>query len=316
MVLMLQPVDNNFVITKFKQSSKSMNYLQSLINWARMIKIEHTLFSLPFVISSALLAINYQEWQFKPVVFLWISLALLGARSAGMTLNRILDADIDLRNPRTQDREIPQGKISKNQAWIFTVLSLVILIYSAFQLPRLCQILLPIALTWLFVYSWMKRVTWLCHFVLGTTLGGATLGAWIAITGNLDSFAPVYLALAVSFWVAGFDIFYSLQDAEFDLSQKLHSIPAKFGKSTAIKIARFAHLLTPVFLYLCGQELGLGHYYKLGILFTVAALFYEQKLVSEEKIEAAFFTVNSWISVLILFFVILELVIASPVGAW
>lgn len=272
-----------------------------------MIKLEHTLFSLPFVISSALLAIDYQNGQIDWLVFLWIALCLLGARSAGMTLNRIFDADIDSINPRTQDREIPAGKISKYQAWIFAIVSLAILVFSAFQLPRLCQILLPIALTWLFAYSWMKRVTWLCHFVLGTTLGGATLGAWIAITGNLDSLAPVYLSLAVSFWVAGFDIFYSLQDAVFDLSQKLHSIPARFGKETALKIARFSHFLTPVFLYLCGQELGLGLYFKLAILFTVFALFYEQKLVTKDKIEAAFFTVNSWISVVIMIFVILEL---------
>ena len=150
-------------------------------------------------------------------------------------------------------------------------------------------------------------MTWLCHFFLGTTLGGGTLGAWIAITGNLESLAPVYLSLAVSFWVAGFDIYYSLQDADFDLSQNLHSIPAKFGKTTAIKIARFSHLLTPIFLYLCGQELMLGIWFKLGIVFTLAALYYEQKLVSENKIEQAFFTVNSWISVLIMVSVLLEL---------
>ncbi|MDA0772467.1 MAG: putative 4-hydroxybenzoate polyprenyltransferase [Cyanobacteria bacterium] len=281
--------------------------LEILSKWSKMIKLEHTLFSLPFVISSALLAIDYQNGQIDWMVFFWISLCLLGARSAGMTLNRIFDAEIDSRNPRTQDREIPQGKISKKQAWFFAILSLTILIFSAFQLPRLCQILLPIALTWLFAYSWMKRVTWLCHFVLGTTLGGATLGAWIAVTGNLDSLAPVYLALAVSFWVAGFDIFYSLQDEVFDLSQKLHSIPARFGKATAVKIARFTHLLTPIFLYLCGEELELGFYFKLAILFTVVALFYEQRLVNEQKIEKAFFTVNSWISVMIMVFVILEL---------
>ncbi|MBT6843963.1 MAG: 4-hydroxybenzoate octaprenyltransferase [Candidatus Melainabacteria bacterium] len=281
--------------------------ITKFVDWARMIKLEHTLFSLPFVISSALLAIDYQNGQIDWMIFFWISLCLLGARSAGMTLNRIFDAEIDSLNPRTQDREIPQGKINKSQAWFFTIVSLVLLIFSTLQLPQLCQILLPIALTWLFAYSWMKRVTWLCHFVLGTTLGGATLGAWIAITGNLDSFAPVYLALAVSFWVAGFDIFYSLQDEVFDLSQKLHSIPARFGKATAVKIARFTHLLTPIFLYLCGEELALGFYFKLAILFTVIALFYEQQLVNEEKIEKAFFTVNSWISVMIMVFVILEL---------
>ncbi len=284
------------------------NYFRTLATWARMIKLEHTLFSLPFVISSALLAIHYKNGIWQPMNFLWIVLCLVGARSAGMTLNRIFDADIDALNPRTQSREIPLGKISKTQAWIFALASLALLIYSAFQLPRLCQILLPIALIWLFAYSWLKRVTWLCHFFLGMTLGGATLGAWIAVTGAIDNLTPVYLALAVTVWVAGFDIFYSLQDAEFDASNRLHSIPAKFGKTNAIRIARFAHLVvTPLLLYLAGEELGLGLWYKFGILFTLAALYYEQKLVNENKIEAAFFTVNSWISVVILLFVVLEL---------
>lgn len=273
-----------------------------------MIKIEHTLFSLPFVVSSALLAIYYKNYQdYSLMSFFWITLCLFAARSLGMTLNRIYDADIDSKNPRTAIREIPTGKITKKQAWIFAIFSLIVLNYAAFQLPILCQILLPIALIWLFSYSWLKRVTWLCHFVLGTTLGGATLGAWIAVTGDLTSMAPVYLALAVSFWVAGFDIYYSTQDREFDLSQRLNSIPVRFGKSKAIKIARFCHFLTPLFLYLTGVELGLGLIYKIGIVFVILALFYEKQLVNEDKIEKAFFTVNSWISVLICFFVALEL---------
>lgn len=272
-----------------------------------MIKIEHTLFSLPFVVSSALLALNHSNLVFRPMVFLWIALSLLGARSTGMTLNRIFDAEIDALNPRTQAREIPTGKITKTQAWIFTLLSLTLLIYSAFQLPRLCQILLPIALVWLFAYSWLKRVTFLCHFVLGTTLGGATLGAWIAVTGDLDTWAPILFALAVSCWVAGFDIFYSTQDYEFDRAQGLHSIPVKLGITRALMLARFLHLLTPIFLYLTGEILGLGIWYKVGILLVLLALVYEARLVSEAKIEKAFFTVNTWISVLIMSFVVLDL---------
>lgn len=282
-----------------------------------MIKLEHTLFSLPFVISSALLAIYYLGFQnYQLINFLWISICLLGARSLGMTLNRIFDADIDAKNPRTQDREIPAGKISKTQAWIFAIISLVLLLYGAFQLPQICQILLPIALTWLFAYSWLKRLTWFCHFFLGTTLGGATLGGWIAVTGNLDTWAPAYLAIAVSFWVAGFDIFYASQDSEFDKKEKLHSVPAKFGKAKAFMIAKFCHALTPIFLYLCGEALGLGLYYKLGIVLVIAALFYEQNLVKEGKIEAAFFQVNTWISVLIMIAVILEIASVIPEGSF
>lgn len=284
-----------------------MSAWQKIKTWSEMIKLEHTLFSLPFVIASALLAIQYKNFQdYSLIALFWIALCLLGARSLGMTLNRIYDADIDAKNPRTETREIPAGKISKAQAWIFAIVSLVVLVYSAFQLPRLCQILLPIALIWLFSYSWMKRITWLCHFVLGTTLGGATLGAWIAVTGDLTSLAPVYLSLAVSFWVAGFDIYYSTQDIDFDKAHGLNSIPVRFGREVAVRIARFSHLLTPIFLYLTGEELGLGLIYKIGIFVVIVALYYEQKLVRENKIEAAFFLVNSWISVVICSFIALE----------
>ena len=279
-----------------------------------MIKIEHTLFALPFTISSALLAANYIGFQNVPYInFLWIVLCMLGARSAGMSLNRIIDTKIDAANPRTASRELPSGKLSKTQAWIFTFVSFAVLVYSAFQLPRLCQILLPIALTWLFAYSYMKRISFLSHLFLGTTLGGATLGAWIAVTNAVDNLAPVYLSLAVVFWVCGFDIIYATQDYEFDRTQKLHSIPAKFGVDKAIKISRFCHLLTPIFLYLCGEVLGLGLYYKLGILAVIAASIYEQKLVKQGKIEAAFFTVNSWVSVLIMISVILDLVLNQAI---
>lgn len=275
-----------------------------------MIKIEHTLFALPFTISSALLAASYVGFQNVPYInFLWIVLCMLGARSAGMSLNRIIDSKIDAANPRTASRELPSGKLSKTQAWIFTFISLAVLIYSAFQLPRLCQILLPIALIWLFAYSYMKRISFLSHLFLGTTLGGATLGAWIAVTNAVDNLAPVYLSLAVVFWVCGFDIIYSTQDCDFDRKHKLHSIPAKFGIDKAIKISRFCHLLTPIFLYLCGEVLGLGLYYKVGILGVIAASIYEQKLVKQGKIEAAFFTVNSWVSVLILLTVIMDLIL-------
>jgi len=277
---------------------------------AGMIKVEHTIFSLPFVISASLLAVYYQG--FKPIdfmVFFWIALCLLAGRSAGMALNRLVDADIDAKNPRTQNRELPSGQISKKSALVFIAISLIIFIFSALQLPSLCKILMPIALLWLLAYSYLKRITWLCHFFLGTTLGGATLGGWIAITNSIDTMAPIYLALAVTFWVSGFDIIYATQDEGFDREHKLHSIPAQFGKVAAFRIARLCHLLTPILLYLCGQELNLGLYYKLGILVVIAALFYEQKLANENKIEAAFFTVNSWISVIICLSIVFDIFI-------
>lgn len=283
-----------------------------------MVKIEHTLFSLPFVLSASLLAIIYQGYDFKNWQnFIWIMLALFSARSAGMTLNRLIDSSIDAKNPRTAQREIPKGEISKTTAWIFTVLSILVLLLCANQLPSICVKLFPIAFVWLIAYSFLKRFTWLCHFFLGTTLGGATYAGWIAITGTafaLDGsflWAPIYLALAVSFWVSGFDIYYALQDLDFDKKEKLHSIPSKFGAQKAKMTARFCHFLTPLFLYLTAAALDLGIIFKLGIVAVIACLIYEQKLVEANKIEKAFFTINTWISVLILIFVIAEFYIGA-----
>lgn len=285
--------------------------LSQVKSWSSMIKIEHTIFSLPFALSAALLGLQTVD-DFNPWVFLWIFICLLGARSAGMTLNRIIDAEIDAKNPRTADREIPKGTINKTQAWAFTILSFALLIFGAFQLPKLCQLLLPIPVIWLWIYPYLKRFTWFCHFFLGITLGGATLGGWIAITGSVNSLAPIYLALAVSSWVAGFDIIYSCQDYEHDKQNNIHSIPVKFGLKGALQISKFMHVLTPLMLYMAGDLLNLGIYYKLAILFSIIALFYEQKLVNHKdltQVDKAFFTVNSWISVAIFAFVLLEVLL-------
>jgi 4-hydroxybenzoate polyprenyltransferase len=287
--------------------------LKEFKKWSQMIKIEHTLFSLPFVLSASLLAIIYLGYDFsKWQNFIWIMLSLFAARSAGMTLNRLFDAEIDSKNPRTAQREIPAGQISKTTAWIFSILMLVLLFFSAMQLPSICIKLFPIAFVWLLAYSFLKRFTWLCHFFLGTTLGGATYAGWIAITGTAFAingsflWLPIYLALAVSFWVAGFDIYYALQDEDFDKEENLYSVPSKFGGKKAKMIARFCHFLTPLFLYLTAEALKLGLAFKIGIVAVVACLIYEQKLVEQNKIEKAFFTINTWISVLILFFVVVE----------
>ncbi len=303
---------------KYLGNENMLTIISEIKKWSRMIKIEHTIFSLPFVLSASFLAIihlnyNFDNWQ----NFLWIVLSLFAARSAGMTLNRLIDSNIDARNPRTATREIPKGDISKKTALIFTFAAVAILLFCASQLPSICIRLSPIAMVWLLAYSFLKRFTWLCHFFLGTTLGGATYAGWIAITGSAfdlyDNFlwAPIYLSLAVSFWVAGFDIYYSLQDEEFDQKEKLYSIPSIFGSEKAKMIARFCHLLTPLFLYLTAFDLGLGLVFKIGILAVIFCLIYEQNLVEKNKIEEAFFTINTWISVLILFFVVLEFLLGA-----
>ena len=289
-----------------------------LKHWSEMIKLEHTLFSLPFVLSASLLAIIYQVHDYSNWFSLvWVVLALFAARSAGMTLNRIFDAKIDADNPRTQERQIPQGLITKKQAWFFAIASLIVLVFAALKLPSICIKLAPIAFIWLFAYSFLKRFTWLCHFFLGTTLGGATYAGWIAVTGSAfgqdGSFlwVPIYFALAVSFWVSGFDIYYSLQDENFDKDAKLYSVPSVFGAQKAKMIARFCHFLTPVFLYLTADALNLGLSFKIGIVLVIACLIYEQKLVNQGKIEKAFFTINTWISVLIFAFTLVEFLLGA-----
>ncbi len=289
---------------------KVSSLTEKLKLYCSLIKIEHTLFSLPFVLSSALLALSVSENTSLNIILLkilWMSLALLGARSAGMALNRIIDHKIDSKNIRTKDRELILDKLSMKTAWLLVLISLILYFYAALQLPRLCLILSPIPLIWIISYPYFKRFSFLSHLFLGTTLGGASLGGWIAITGTIDNLAPIYLALAVTFWVTGFDIIYATQDIDFDRSQGLHSVPQKFGFDAAVLITKILHSLTVLFLYLVSTAMPLGIIYKLGVLLVFMALIYEQNLVKLGKIETAFFTVNTWISVVIFIFVGLEI---------
>lgn len=282
--------------------------LENLAIWSEMIKLEHSLFSLPFVLSSAFLALNYKKnldpnFEINFYTWLWIIGALVGARSAGMTLNRIIDAVIDAKNPRTKTRAIPASKISKFESWIFTILSLIVLFISAFQLPKLCQYLLPVVVIWIWAYPYFKRFSFGSHFFLGTTLGGATLGGWIAVAGNLDSLAPVYIAFAVSFWVAGFDIIYAIQDMDFDKNEGLHSIPVSFGRENSERITKFLHFLVPLFLYLAGQELALGWVYKFGIFIILSLIYFEDRFFHKADL---YLNLNILIPLILMLFVFLE----------
>jgi len=202
-------------MTAGQDTAKPFDLVSSTKEWTEMIKLEHTVFALPFALSGLVLASpQLPAWN---VVF-WTILAFTGARAGAMTLNRLIDAKIDLRNPRTESRAIPQGRIKGGHAGIFACLSFLIMLFAASHLPRLCLYLSPIALFWLSFYSFTKRITWLCHIVLGIALGGAALGGWVAAGGSLDSAAAWFLALAVSTWVAGFDIIYACQD--FDIDKK------------------------------------------------------------------------------------------------
>jgi 4-hydroxybenzoate polyprenyltransferase len=275
----------------------SPSLIATVREWTEMIKIEHTVFALPFALSGLILAVKGFP-DFATV--LWTVIAFAGARCAAMTLNRLIDAEIDARNPRTKERAIPAGRISKKQAWLLTLASFAVMILGASMLPRICLYLSPIAVAWLSLYSFTKRFTWMCHFVLGIALGGAALGGWVAAGGSLSAATPWYLALAVSTWVAGFDIIYALQDIEIDKEEKLFSIPSRFGTARALQISSGLHVLTVLGLLAVGLCSGLGFIYFGGVCVVAGILVYEHLLLKPNdlsKLNAAFFNMNGILSI-------------------
>lgn len=264
-----------------------------------MIKIEHTLFALPFAFLGAVLAAGGipSVWQ-----MLWITLAMVGARSTAMAFNRIADRDIDARNPRTRNRAIPAGTLSVGFVWAFTIVSATIFFVSASMLNRLTLALAPVALASILVYSYTKRWTLLSHLMLGWCLAIAPTGAWIAVRGTIDSPVPLLLSLVVMLWTAGFDVLYACQDHEFDSQTGLHSVPRKFGVARALWIARLFHaqaFATLIALYLMTH---LGVLALVGVVATGALLIYQHKLVRANdlsRLNAAFFTTNAFVSLIL-----------------
>jgi 4-hydroxybenzoate polyprenyltransferase len=266
-----------------------------------MIKFAHTIFALPFAFTGALLAAGGFPTLRQTV---WIILAMVGARTAAMAMNRLIDADIDGRNPRTAVRAIPAGLIGKGLTFIFIVASIGLMLFSAYMLNPLCLTLSPIALFFLLLYSYCKRFTSLAHVVLGICLAAAPIGAWVAIRGTIDRPALV-LGGVVLFWVAGFDILYALQDLEFDRAAGLHSIPVRLGVQGSLWAARIFHLIMIGLLFTLFTLMHLGSIFLVGILATAAMLLYEHLLLKDgnlEKLDAAFFNMNGYISVAIVLF--------------
>ena len=281
--------------------------LTDFLNYLNLIKFKHSIFALPFALSGAFLVKESGLPEVK-TIFL-IIIAMIGARSFAMSVNRIIDADIDLNNPRTKNRELPEGKIKKSNAVIFSLISLMIFIYAALNLPRICILLLPIAAIWFFIYPFTKRFTSLSHLWLGIALGCSVLAGWLACRGELTSPIPYILGTAVTFWTAGFDIIYACQDFEFDKKNKLHSVPAKLGIKNALLISRWFHILTILFLIVLGIFIKISFIYWVSVIFVSVMLFYEQSLVKENdlsKVNLAFFTVNGWVSVGFLGFILIE----------
>jgi len=271
-----------------------------------MIKFEHSIFALPFALTGALLAARYGEGSSWPSLrqIVWIIVAMVGARSAAMTMNRIVDIDYDRENPRTSKRALPTGALSVGFAWGFTFASAAVLIIAAWQLNRLAFELSPIALAILFVYSYTKRFTMWSHVVLGFCLGMSPAAAWIAITGSLDA-RMLILCAVVTLWVGGFDVLYACQDLEFDRRAGLYSAPKRFGICRVLIIARVMHLLTVALLCWLAASFQLPWPAWAGIVVIAALLAYEHSLVHAHdlrRLNAAFFTVNGYISLLFLLF--------------
>ncbi len=274
--------------------------------YLKMIKISHSVFALPFAFTGAILAASGIP-SLKQVF--WIAVAMVGARSGAMGLNRIIDRKIDAANPRTANREIPSGKIEVKDAVIFTFISLSVFVFAAYNLNPLCLKLSPIAIGVLVLYSYTKRFTWMAHFVLGIAISAAPLGAWIAIKGTFD-LEIMPLSIAVVFWLAGFDVLYALQDMEFDRSHGLHSIPQRFGIKRSLILSRIFHFITWSMLAVNGVFFNLNVVYWTGMFLVAGLLIYEHSLVKPHdlsKLNMAFFNMNGYISIAVFVFTLIAL---------
>ncbi|WP_338551730.1 UbiA-like polyprenyltransferase [Paenibacillus sp. KS-LC4] len=277
-----------------------------------MIKFEHTIFALPFAFMGAILGAVVMEQRLPSWAEIgWVTLAMVGARSAAMCLNRLIDAAIDLRNPRTSNRAIPAGLLKSAEVLLFTIVSFVLLFIAAANLAPLAMKLLPIAVVMLVLYSYTKRFTWLCHVFLGLTIGLSPLGGWVAVTGGFNTAAWVFY-VTIALWIAGFDIVYATQDYEFDRKEGLNSIPARFGVAKALWIARSFHIVTAVGFVTLFLMTNLSWLYLLGTVLAIIMLFYQHWLVRPNdlsRVQLSFFGMNGTLSVVLFLFAIIDLMV-------
>jgi len=271
-----------------------------------MIKFEHSVFALPFALTGAVLAARGSGMDTRAFwsKLIWIVVAMVGARSAAMAFNRVVDADIDARNPRTRMRHIPAGVLSAAFGWGFVAVSGFVFLYAARELNALCFKLAPVALGVIFFYSFTKRFSTFSHLVLGFALGIAPAAAWIAVRGSLDV-RILWLTTAVMFWTAGFDIIYSCQDYEFDVAEGLFSVPRRIGVARALRVSQLLHVFMILCLLALVRDLELGWLSMAGIAAVALLLIYEHSLVKPDdlsRVNAAFFTMNGWVSVLFFVF--------------
>lgn len=281
----------------------------ALLRHANLVRLPHTVFALPFALVGVVLASYIAPITVGSV--LWVVVAFTSARFAAMGFNRIVDREIDARNPRTRSREIPSGTMGVREASVAVVIASIVFFVAAWQLNRLCLLLAPVALGWVLFYSYTKRFTRWSHLVLGVGLSIAPVGGYLAITGQWSNpwWMLIALAIAVATWVGGFDILYALQDVSFDRENGLYSVPATFGEPTALGIARLLHLITVAALAIAGLGAGAGVLYFAGVIVAGMLLLYEHSLVKADdftRLDAAFFTMNGVISIVFFGFVFTE----------
>jgi 4-hydroxybenzoate polyprenyltransferase len=283
---------------------------ETVRTWARMVKLSHSVFALPFALSGAALAARVHGIHALQIV--WIVVAMFGARNAAMGFNRLADERFDAENPRTAGRELPRGRLTRASVWILTLVLSAVFVVAAFMLSPLCGWLSPLALLIVFGYSYTKRFTWLSHVFLGLALAVAPVGGWVAVAGSF-ALTPWLLGAGVLLWVAGFDVIYACQDLDFDRRSGLHSIPARFGIRGALSIARVLHAGALACLVAVGRVAGLHPAYWAGLALIAALLVWEHRLVRPDdlsKLGMAFFNMNGIIAALYLALVLL--VIALP----
>jgi 4-hydroxybenzoate polyprenyltransferase len=264
-----------------------------------LVKLEHTVFALPYAYAGAVLAEGEVPGLQR---LLWITVAMAGARSLAMALNRLIDAGIDARNPRTARRELPAGLLSPVQVAAFAAASLAVFLVAVWQLPSVTHVLWPIPVAGFVVYPYLKRFTWLCHLFLGAVDGLAPVGGWVAVTGTVD-WQPFLLGGAVALWIGGFDIIYATMDLDVDRREGLHSIPRRFGVGRALLATRAAHAGSVALLIWMGLELSLGPFYWLGLAVVAGLLAYENSIVSEDdlsRVDMAFLQMNGVIAIVFL----------------
>lgn len=278
----------------------------------QMIKFEHTIFALPFAFMGALLGsvVMFDKLPSWSQIG-WIVIAMFGARSAAMGLNRLIDRISDAKNPRTAGRAIPAGLLRIGEVVIFIAVSFILLFWAAFKLNPLSAKLLPIAVFLLVLYSFTKRFTWACHLILGLTIALAPLGGWVAVTGSVNWTSMVFY-FTIVFWTAGFDVIYSCQDVEFDIKEGLYSIPVRFGVEHALVIARVFHILTAIGFVSLLFITDLSWWYVAGMIIAYIILFYEHYIVSPSdlsRLQTAFFTMNGVLSIVVFSFTLIDLVV-------